>query len=690
MNTIRQLYSRSDNPTPSLTKHEIEAACKKLKAGKAADIYGIHPDHILACYEDISEWLTSIFQEMMESCIPKHMKTEKKVPVPKKKKDDLIKDNYRGIGIPAILLKIFEIILIQKCSFLKQDGLQYGFTKGLCPQLATLVLTELICHAKVEKLTLVLATIDASKAFDIVDRDILMHELYQQDTPAYLWQTIDQLYTGNSCKVIWNGCTSKDVPINQGTGQGRSIAADMYKVYINPTIKKLRASEHGAKIGTINLAAPTCADDIALAAYGTENLQHLLSLVDSETSRNRSRVNNDKCEVSISKGVSEPPVYIGFEEIPYSKELTHIGNKRMTSNPGANIGERVNLARRAMYGFIPCGLHGENGLTPVATSNMLLVRILPILIYGLDAVILNKSHMNELDIFYNSMVRHLLGLRKSTATCSLYILSGLFPVKCELDCLTLGLFGFICRMDEQNPLKVLALRQLSLPESSTGWFTYAIDIAREYNLDTLLLANVIQSMPKNAYNAIIKTVIKGFWSDRLSEKAASMSSLCYMDINLITLGEPHYMWPTKANSRIRLAYKIRIKLLTGSYILQYNRAKYSKAEVSPLCILCDKQEVENVHHFMLACPSSEDIRVKHLNRLELLSKGSLSNRLYDAKVLLNLGPSRAVCCLSSQHHKPNCICCKMSDIVSELCLTLHNRHTQLLSNKEAERSKKRK
>ena len=100
--------------------------------------------------------------------------------------------------------------------------------------------------------------------------------------------------------------------------------------------------------------------------------------------------------------------------------------------------------------------------------------------------------------------------------------------------------------------------------------------------------------------------------------------------------------------------------------------------------------VENVHHFMLACPSSEDIRVKHLNRLELLSKGSLSNRLYDAKVLLNLGPSRAVCCLSSQHHKPNCICCKMSDIVSELCLTLHNRHTQLLSNKGAERSKKRK
>ena len=50
----------------------------------------------------------------------------------------------------------------------------------------------------------------------------------------------------------------------------------------------------------------------------------------------------------------------------------------------------------------------------------------------------------------------------------------------------------------------------------------------------------------------------------------------------------------------------KVKILTGSYVLQVNRASFNQNQVSPTCLLC-KEEEETTEHFMLYCSSVNSI-----------------------------------------------------------------------------------
>jgi hypothetical protein len=52
---------------------------------------------------------------------------------------------------------------------------------------------------------------------------------------------------------------------------------------------------------------------------------------------------------------------------------------------------------------------------------------------------------------------------------------------------------------------------------------------------------------------------------------------------------------------------IKLKLLTGAYILQSNRIKMHKNELNALCLLCEK-DGETIEHFILDCEQLKEVR----------------------------------------------------------------------------------
>jgi hypothetical protein len=59
---------------------------------------------------------------------------------------------------------------------------------------------------------------------------------------------------------------------------------------------------------------------------------------------------------------------------------------------------------------------------------------------------------------------------------------------------------------------------------------------------------------------------------------------------------------------------IRLKIVTGTYILQTHRAKYSNGTaVSTLCTVCHK--AENLQHFVLSCDALKTIRAPLLHKI---------------------------------------------------------------------------
>jgi hypothetical protein len=155
----------------------------------------------------------------------------------------------------------------------QQNKLQKGFTKGTFSINIALLITESINEAKDNNETLILITLDAEKAFDVVDHTHLFWNIYHQDITGSTWLLKKELYRKTTTQVKSGGEISKPHVDHQGVKQGGILSAGFYKAYNNDILNTLERSDMGFKIGTSYVGCPICADDIMLCAKSEQETQ---------------------------------------------------------------------------------------------------------------------------------------------------------------------------------------------------------------------------------------------------------------------------------------------------------------------------------------------------------------------------------------------------------------------------------
>ena len=123
-------------------------------------------------------------------CAPNSIKSGYKIPIPKKDRDSTIRDNFRGLVITPIMGKLLEHVIhvAYEDQYKKfDDCMQFGFTVGKSPSMCILMLTESAAHAKINGTDLYIATMDARKAFDVVDHNQLKTKLYMSGICSKMW-----------------------------------------------------------------------------------------------------------------------------------------------------------------------------------------------------------------------------------------------------------------------------------------------------------------------------------------------------------------------------------------------------------------------------------------------------------------------------------------------------------------------
>ena len=115
---------------------------------------------------------------------------------------------------------------------------------------------------------------------------------------------------------------------------------------------------------------------------------------------------------------------------------THFGIKRSTtlSNTGVeNIQHNITKARRTAYSLLASRLHGVNGLDPLTSFHIVKIYILPVLLYGLEIIQLNKHQIEQLELYQKKLVKQILSVPTNAQDAAVYILSGLLPIEAQLD-----------------------------------------------------------------------------------------------------------------------------------------------------------------------------------------------------------------------------------------------------------------
>ena len=170
------------DPVDLVTNEEIKEAIQKLKNNKAADYMGLSAEHLKLGEEELNENITVLINEIITLAeVPPILKNGHLTPILKKGKDKTLPGSYRGITVTSVIGKILETCLktrLDKILKSSQNKLQRGFTEGVSPLHAGLIISEAYFEAKDNKTDLILQTFDAEKAFDIVWHDSLLRKLF--------------------------------------------------------------------------------------------------------------------------------------------------------------------------------------------------------------------------------------------------------------------------------------------------------------------------------------------------------------------------------------------------------------------------------------------------------------------------------------------------------------------------------
>ena len=113
---------------------------------------------------------------------------------------------------------------------------------------------------------------------------------------------------------------------------------------------------------------------------------------------------------------------------------------------------------------------------------------------------------------------------------------------------------------------------------------------------------------------MVKQHVDAYWMDQIKYRASLYSSLRYLHVEDYQPGKRHPSIRNVNDMRDALRVSTKVKLVTGTYILQSNRSTFNQNELSPLCLLC-REDDETIEHFLLHCPVLDSVRRVLLNDL---------------------------------------------------------------------------
>ena len=616
---IETMERRDGADIDCVTMEEVDTAIQKLKTGKASDQDGISAEHYKYAGEEMKIFIVHIINSILiNQDIPTFLKSGILTPVLKKDKDKTNPANYRGITVTKIFAKIIQSILKDRIeSQFKpiQNPLQRGFTEGVSSLSAAFLVSEAIAENTEAKNPLILITLDAEKAFDRLNHDILFNKIYHGGIHGKLWILLRNLYRNMSIKVKWEEQFTEDIQILQGIQQGAKLSTTLYKYYNNTILDSISHSDIGTHIGSIGIPAPTCADDIAVLADNRHEAQAILDLINYHTKRDLVKINPDKSDAVYynSQKNAEYTLKLGNDCIKRSSTTKHLGIKRQDNNK-VDIVERVKSGRATIYGLLGAGLHVRKGFSPIVAHNLWRTYAVPRCLYGLEIMNLTKKDQDMLEMAQRKILRQIQGLPPNTASVATYVLLGAEPTDITIDKNLLTFFMNIIRNPGTIEYQIITRQLAMADEHGIKFMDRVRTTLRKYGL--LACQEYLKNPPtKTKWKKEIENRINKIWKEQCENIQEGKSTLKYIQIQEKPVGNAHNVWRSVQNNMKDVkAGEVKVRLLTQTYMLQKNRAKYSSNKISPLCILCGRDE-EDLDHFILRCPELGYIRSKYLDKI---------------------------------------------------------------------------
>ena len=295
--------------------------------------------------------LSKLFSKIYyQNNIPDQWLIAKIIPIHKKGPKNAI-ENYRPIANLCSTTKIFERLILKRIQSIELENntditgkQQHGFKKSKSTATLALQIQSLIARALDDDNYVLMASLDLSAAFDVVNIDLLMKRLVILGLPNDVLSLIEIWLKNRLFYVEIDGQVSKFFEINHGTIQGSILGPVLYAIYVSPLFDITDLSNFADDNYALTWNANK---DLAITSMEAKLAKIIDWLKDSGL-----KVNESKTEICLFYRKDTPPVEIIVNNsvIKTSNEMNVLGvtfDQKLTWSP--HISKQINKANKALH-----------------------------------------------------------------------------------------------------------------------------------------------------------------------------------------------------------------------------------------------------------------------------------------------------------------------------------------------------
>jgi exonuclease III len=295
--------------------------------------------------------LSKLFQKIyFQKEIPEQWLIAKVTPIHKKGPKNQI-ENYRPIANLCSTSKIFEKLILKRIQaieiFHKVDltgKQQHGFKKCKSTSTLALQLQSLIARALDDDNYVLMASVDLSAAFDVVNIDLLMKRLRILGLPDDVLSLVELWLRKRLFYIDINGEISKLHEIDYGTIQGSILGPVLYAIYVSPLFDLTELS---------NFAD----DNFALTWHKNKqstisSMELKINVIVNWLKDSGLKVNETKTELCLFYRRDTPPIEItiGNDILKSKTEMNVLGvifDSKLTWS--SHVSKQINKANQALH-----------------------------------------------------------------------------------------------------------------------------------------------------------------------------------------------------------------------------------------------------------------------------------------------------------------------------------------------------
>ena len=248
--------------------------------------------------------LTTLFTKLFElGLIPSLWRDAVLKPIPKgSTADPRVPLEYRGISLLSTVYKLFSSLLNKRLiSWGESNDIyadeQNGFRSGRSCEDHCFVLSTIIRQRLLNNMPTFVGFVDLKKAFDCVDRQLLLYKLLKAGVNSRFYVILKSIYSCCKTAVNVNGHITDFFPSNFGVRQGDCLSTTLFLLYVNDFVNDLKDSTIGIKNDHFDLQCLLYADDLVLVSECETDLQNMFKLLSEWCNQWRMKVNIAKTAI---------------------------------------------------------------------------------------------------------------------------------------------------------------------------------------------------------------------------------------------------------------------------------------------------------------------------------------------------------------------------------------------------------